>query len=133
MNGPRREVPFGRLRPPQYTLTEPDPFWRFDGPAEAALTLVLAHGAGAPMDSPFMNEIALGVGARGIRVARFELPYMAARRATGARRPPDSEPVLRRAWIAAVASLGGGGRLVVGGKSLGGRIASMVADEVAAR
>ena len=103
-----------------------------DGPADAASTIVLAHGAGAPMDSPFMNRIARGLAERGLRVARFEFPYMAARR-EGRRRPPDPPKTLLDAWRAVVAELGGGSRLVIGGKSLGGRIASMVADEVGAR
>ena len=48
-----------------------------DGPADAPVTLVLAHGAGAPMDSGFMATFANGLGQRGMRVARFEFPYMA--------------------------------------------------------
>jgi uncharacterized protein len=103
-----------------------------DGPADAPATIVLAHGAGAPMDSPFMNRIARGLAERGLRVARFEFPYMAARR-EGRRKPPDPPKTLVDAWRAVVAELGGGGRLLIGGKSLGGRIASMVADEVGAR
>ena len=63
----------------------------FDGPAEAPLTL--AHGAGVPMDSPFMAAMARGAAARGPCVARFEFPDMAARRADGRKRPPDREPV----------------------------------------
>ena len=47
----------------------------FDGPDEVPLTLVLAHGAGAPMDSPFMESLARELAGRGVRVARFELPY----------------------------------------------------------
>ena len=106
----------------------------FDGPADAAMTVALAHGAGAPMDSPFMNRVAAGLAARGVRVARFEFPYMARRREGGRRgAPPDREPVLRAAWHDAVERLGGGPRVVVGGKSMGGRIASMIADEVGAR
>ena len=101
----------------------------FDGPEDAALTLVLAHGAGAPMNAPFMNTVALGVAPGGTRVARFEFPYMHARRAGGRRGgAPDRGPVLEEAWSEAIAHLGGGQRLVIGGKSLGGRIASMVAD-----
>lgn len=104
------------------------------GPAAAEpLTLVLAHGAGAPMDSPFMNEFARGVAARGFRVARFEFPYMRARREHGKRGAPDPSARLQASWREAVAALGGGERLVIGGKSMGGRIASMVADEVGAR
>ena len=95
-------------------------------------TVVLAHGAGAPMDSPFMSNVARGLAAQGIRVARFEFPYMAARR-TGGKRPPDREPVLRAAWAAAIAELGGAAQLVIGGKSLGGRIASHVADAAGVR
>jgi predicted alpha/beta-hydrolase family hydrolase len=69
-----------------------------------------------------------------VRVARFEFPYMRARRGGGARRgAPDREPVLRQSWLDAIAALGGGPRLVIGGKSLGGRIASMVADEAGVR
>lgn len=105
----------------------------FDGPADAAVTVALAHGAGAPMDSPFMNRVAAGLAARGLRVARFEFPYMARRREGGKRGAPDREPVLRAAWHDVVARLGGGPRIVVGGKSMGGRIASMIADEIGAR
>lgn len=104
----------------------------FDGPAEGP-AIVLAHGAGAPMDSPFMNTMAKGLAAGGLRVARFEFPYMRRRREAGERRAPDREPELREAWLAAVRSLGGGGRVVIGGKSLGGRIASLIADEAGAR
>ncbi|SRR5579875_325656 len=104
----------------------------YDGPRNATHTLVLAHGAGAAMDSPFMNRIAEGVGAAGVRVARFEFPYMAARRRTHKRSAPDREPILRATWMEVIEELGGGSRLVIGGKSMGGRIASMVADEAGA-
>jgi predicted alpha/beta-hydrolase family hydrolase len=106
----------------------------FDGPADAALTVVLAHGAGAPMNTPFLSSVARGLAAGGYRVARFEFPYMRARRDTARKGgAPDREPILRNSWKEAVEKLGGGGRLVIGGKSMGGRIASMVADEVGAR
>jgi predicted alpha/beta-hydrolase family hydrolase len=105
----------------------------FDGPESAPLTLVLAHGAGAPMDSPFMTRVARGVAAEGFRVARFEFPYMRARRLGGKRGAPDREPVLRQSWLEAIGLAGGGGSVAIGGKSLGGRIASMVADEAGVR
>jgi uncharacterized protein len=95
----------------------------------AALTLVLAHGAGGPMDSPFMDTIAEGVAKGGIRVARFEFPYMRRRRETGKGGAPDSGPLLMQAWRDSIEQLGPADRLVIGGKSLGGRIASMIADE----
>jgi predicted alpha/beta-hydrolase family hydrolase len=101
-----------------------------DGPAEAPVMLALAHGAGAPMDSPFLAAFAAGLAAQGARVARFEFPYMAARRRDGRKRPPDREAVLLEAWRRVIARLGAE-RLAIGGKSLGGRMASMVADETA--
>lgn len=104
----------------------------FDGPADGP-TVVLAHGAGAPMDSPFLNVMAAGLAAAGLRVARFEFPYMHRRRTEGRRGAPDREPALRAAWRAAIDELGGGERLVIGGKSLGGRMASLVADEAGVR
>lgn len=108
------------------------PDFIFNGPADGSV-IVLAHGAGAPMDSPYMETMARGLAEGGARVARFELPYMRRRRETGERRAPDREPVLRQAWLAAVEALGGGERVVIGGKSMGGRIASMVADEAGVR
>jgi predicted alpha/beta-hydrolase family hydrolase len=105
----------------------------FDGPEDASLTLVLAHGAGAPMNSPFLNVVARGVAEGGVRVARFEFPYMRARRQGGRRGAPDRGPVLEEAWREVITHLGGGERLVIGGKSLGGRIASMVADQAGVR
>jgi uncharacterized protein len=104
-----------------------------DGPAWPSLSVVLAHGAGAAMDSPFMNTLAAGLAAAGLGVARFEFPYMRARRAGIRRGAPDREPVLLETWRAAIRQLGGGARLVIGGKSMGGRIASMVADEMEVR
>ncbi len=98
-----------------------------------AITLVLAHGAGGPMDAPFMSTIAGGIAKAGLRVARFEFPYMHRRRATGKRGAPDPGPVLMQSWREAIDRLGGGERLVIGGKSLGGRIASMIADEAGVR
>jgi predicted alpha/beta-hydrolase family hydrolase len=109
------------------------PEFLFDGPVRARPTIVLAHGAGAAMDSPFMNTIAVGLAREGLRVARFEFPYMRSRRDGGKGGAPDREPVLLEAWRGIIAKLGGGDRLIIGGKSMGGRIASMVADETQVR
>lgn len=103
-----------------------------DGPATASLTVVLAHGAGAPMDSPFMAFFAQGLARAGWRVVRFEFPYMAARRRDGRQRPPDRTEALSQRWRDVARALAPA-RLVIGGKSLGGRIASLVAEEVGAR
>lgn len=104
-----------------------------DGPGSAPQTLVLAHGAGAPMDSPFLAAVAAGIARGGFRVVRFEFPYMAERRATGVRRPPNSQKRLLDTWLIALRELGDPKQLVIGGKSLGGRMASLIADEVGAR
>ncbi len=93
---------------------------------------MLAHGAGAPMDSPFLEHFARGLAAHGFRVVRFEFPYMRARR-EGRRPPPDREPMLLDQWRAVLGMLDGAKSTVIGGKSLGGRMASLIADEVRAR
>jgi predicted alpha/beta-hydrolase family hydrolase len=99
-----------------------------DGPEGALITVLLAHGAGAPVDSASMSAIAGSLAAAGLRVARFEFGYMAARRSTGERRPPPRAETLIPEYRAAVAALNPSGRLVIGGKSMGGRVASMIAD-----
>ena len=102
-----------------------------DGPAQATHTLLLAHGAGAGMASDFMHTMAAGIAAAGIRVARCEFPYMVRTAETGVRRPPDREPVLRQRWQEIIRSFPAE-VLILGGKSLGGRIASLLADDCGA-
>lgn len=102
----------------------------FDGPEDAAATILLAHGAGAPMDSAAMNAVAKALADMGLRVARFEFGYMAARRTEAGRKPPPRAETLIPEYRAAVAALGASGPLIIGGKSMGGRVASMVADEL---
>ncbi len=104
------------------------PDFLIDGPETSTTTIALAHGAGAAMDSPFMAAFAEGLAGRGFRVVRFEFPYMAGRRETGRKRPPDRAPVLIETWKTVIEHFGAE-RLIIGGKSMGGRIASMVADE----
>ncbi len=99
-----------------------------DGPSGAPATILLAHGAGAPMDSDAMTAIAGALGAAGLRVARFEFAYMAARRAGGRRPPPRAERLMPE-YRAALDALGAAGPVVIGGKSMGGRVASMIADD----
>lgn len=107
-----------------------------NGPTDAPLTFAFAHGAGAPMDTPFMTFFAEGLGAKGWRVVRFEFPYMARRRSEPKRPPPDRQAVLLATWQAVIEALstsGGPQRLIIGGKSMGGRMASLVADEAGVR
>jgi predicted alpha/beta-hydrolase family hydrolase len=100
----------------------------FDGPADARVTILLAHGAGAPMDSASMNATAKALAVAGFRVARFEFGYMAARR-TGTRKPPPKAETVMPEYVAAIDDLGPtNGPLLIGGKSMGGRVASMIAD-----
>jgi predicted alpha/beta-hydrolase family hydrolase len=97
-----------------------------NGPKKASVSIALAHGAGAPMDSPFMDYFAEGLGKAEYRVVRFEFPYMAARRAAGKKKPPDRQSVLLDTWRAVIEQCGAD---VIGGKSMGGRMASLIADE----
>jgi predicted alpha/beta-hydrolase family hydrolase len=97
-----------------------------DGPTTAP-TLVLAHGAGAAMDSRGMADVASRIAARGVRVVRFEFAYMASRR-VGVRRPPPRADTLLDEYRAVLAEVGG--RPVIGGRSMGGRVASMIAGSL---
>src|SRR4051812_6245831 len=105
------------------------PDFLFDGDHRAPTTILLAHGAGAPMDSASMTATAQALAAAGFRVARFEFAYMAARR-SGVRKPPPRAESVQPEYRAAIAALNAKGRLIIGGKSMGGRVASMIADAV---
>jgi uncharacterized protein len=102
----------------------------FEGPEDADITIMLAHGAGAPMDSAAMTAMSTTLSATGFRVVRFEFGYMAARRTSETRKPPPKAELLMDEYRAAVEQLGATGKLIVGGKSMGGRVASMIADEL---
>jgi predicted alpha/beta-hydrolase family hydrolase len=100
----------------------------FDGPDDARVTILLAHSAGAPMNSASMNATTKVLAGAGFRIARFELAYMAARR-TGERKPPPKAEKTMPEFVAAIDDLGPtNGALIIGGKSMGGRVASMIAD-----
>ncbi len=102
-----------------------------DGPKNAPKSFLFAHGAGAPMDTQFMKRVAEGVAASGVRVIRFECPYMQRRRESGKHGAPDPQPILLKSFHEMIAEAGRPGSLVIGGKSMGGRIATMVADDAA--
>ena len=90
-------------------------------------TFIFAHGAGGPMRTPWMTKVAKGLAEGGIRVVRFEFPYMEAKK-----KSPDREPVLLDSWREAVQAQRDAGHdaIFIGGKSMGGRMATMVADEL---
>jgi predicted alpha/beta-hydrolase family hydrolase len=104
-----------------------------DGDASAESTYLMAHGAGSGMDTAWMNQMVALLVSRGIRVVRFEFGYMAARR-DGVRKPPPRAESVAGEFRDAVAetrvTLPDAGRLLIGGKSMGGRVASLVADEL---
>lgn len=106
------------------------------GPIEARDHLLLAHGAGAPMTSPFMTAMAELVANRGLSVTRFEFGYMAERRTGGKRRPPPKAEALVAEYETAIETLAKGRttlgptRLFIGGKSMGGRVASLIAGRL---
>lgn len=87
-------------------------------------TLVLAHGAGAGQHHPWMRLVAAGLETRGFRVVTFDFPYV-----KEGRRIPDRAPVLEAAfidvWTRAAAEATG--PMFAAGKSMGGRMASLVA------
>ena len=99
-----------------------------DGPDDAPATIILAHGAGAPMDSAYMQILAEGIAVHGLRCIRFEFPYMAERRTRGVKKPPNRMPVLMESWHEVV-DAHRGTPLIIGGKSMGGRVASMLAAQ----
>ncbi len=100
------------------------------GPEAANATILFAHGAGAPMDSPATTAIADALADQGLRVVRFEFSYMAARRTGGTRKPPPRADKLNSEYLAAIEALNIDGPLIIGGKSMGGRVASMIADDL---
>ena len=98
----------------------------FDGPENGPLFL-FAHGAGADAKSEFMTTIAQGLAEKGVRVARFNFPYMQQRLIDGKRRPPNRAPQLVEFYSELIKELNQ--PVYIGGKSMGGRIASMVAAQ----
>jgi predicted alpha/beta-hydrolase family hydrolase len=95
----------------------------FARPAEASATLVLAPGAGAGFDHPFLVGFADAMNDAGVATLRFNFPYREA-----GRRIPDRAPTAITAWEAAMdaaTARSDGEPIWAGGKSFGGRMASM--------
>ncbi|MCG8491672.1 MAG: dienelactone hydrolase family protein [Sneathiellales bacterium] len=101
-----------------------------NGDKDCGTTLILAHGAGAPMDSPFMVYFAEAIASAGFHVVRFEFPYMQERRTSGKKRPPNKQADLLACWREVIADFEGANRIYIGGKSMGGRMASLIADDM---
>ena len=103
-----------------------------NGPSDAPAALVLGHGSGASETSPFMEAIAEGLSSRGWLVHRFAFPYMRRTQETGRRCPPDRPQVLLQCFRELVEQVAGDRPVFIGGKSMGGRIASMLLNELSA-
>jgi predicted alpha/beta-hydrolase family hydrolase len=100
------------------------------GPETSVARVLLAHGAGAPMDTPFMNAFAKELAGHGLQASRFEFGYMASRRTGEGRKPPPKAERVMSEFFQAVSETPADRPLFIGGKSMGGRVASMVADEL---
>jgi hypothetical protein len=101
-----------------------------NGPIDGPV-YVFAHGAGADMNSEFITQVAEKLGENGIRVVRFNFPYMIKRAEDGKRRPPDRAPKLLIAYEEVIRQLNC--PVVIGGKSMGGRMSSMLLADNAQR
>jgi uncharacterized protein len=97
-------------------------------PVKDQTCLVIAHGAGGPMYSPFVTFFHRGLAERGYLTVKFNFPYMEARR-----KVPDKREILEAAYREVIETVKNGKyhpkRMFVGGKSMGGRIASQVVAE----
>ncbi|MBO1520587.1 alpha/beta fold hydrolase [Oceanisphaera pacifica] len=101
-----------------------------NGADDAPNRVLFAHGAGAGMEHADMTYLAESLADEHIQVIRFEFPYMQKTRADGRRRPPDREPILLDYWRERVREFAHP-RLFLAGKSMGGRMASLIIDELA--
>lgn len=97
--------------------------------AKPKATFLFAHGAGADSQSEFMQYMKQNIANEQIDVVTFDFPYMMRRQETGKKSPPDRMPKLIESFKQQIAQLQTE-IIVIGGKSMGGRVASMIADEV---
>jgi hypothetical protein len=99
----------------------------------AGWTFIYAPGAGSNVHDPFGTFACHELADRGVRCVRFQFPYQEARR-----KAPDRNPVLEATWLAVIEQLQSQAesltprRMVIGGRSMGGRIASQVVAQGAA-
>ena len=100
-----------------------------EGAVDAPVRILLAHGAGAGMEHAFLAELSRLLAGPDIEVVRFNFPYMTRRAQDGKRRPPDRQPVLLAHWREMVREFAHP-RLFLAGKSMGGRMAAEISDEI---
>lgn len=108
------------------------PMTLVDGGDNTKVTVLLAHGAGAGMDHEFMADIAKQLASHAIRVVRFNFPYMVKRAEDGKKRPPDRAPKLLADFEEKIVQYSQDSEyLFLAGKSMGGRMASHLAEHEA--
>ena len=100
-----------------------------EGAVDAPVRILLAHGAGAGMEHAFLAELSRLLAGPDIEVVRFNFPYMSKWAQDGKRRPPDRQPVLLAHWREMVREFAHP-RLFLAGKSMGGRMAAEISDEI---
>ena len=100
-----------------------------EGAVDAPVRILLAHGAGAGMEHAFLAELSRLLAGPDTEVVRFNFPYMSKRAQDGKRRPPDRQPVLLAHWREMVREFAHP-RLFLAGKSMGGRVAAEISDEI---
>ncbi|GAM60575.1 hydrolase of the alpha/beta-hydrolase fold [Vibrio ishigakensis] len=94
---------------------------------------IFAHGAGAGMESEFMQTITEKLTQHGVSVYLFDFPYMQKTKELGKRRPPDKMDKLEQAFLSEISQLDASIPLFIGGKSMGGRVASMILEKTEAQ
>ncbi|WP_417850217.1 alpha/beta fold hydrolase [Thalassoglobus sp.] len=104
------------------------PKLKIEGPKRAKKCVILTHGAGESSESTFLSYFTAGLVNLHYKVVRFDFPYMEERSRTGRKRPPDREAILRETYLAVLDAIQIE-KVAIGGKSMGGRIASLIADE----
>ena len=107
-----------------------------NGTEKARTRLILAHGSGSDMETPFMNTMAKNITSQikidgGFSVVRFNFPYIDSIKKSGKKRPPDrADKLIERFRQIIQQQVENGAKvLFIGGKSMGGRIASMLSGE----
>lgn len=99
-----------------------------DNPENPFAQCILAHGAGANKDSDFMQGIATRLCKKRVKVIRFDFPYMIAAREKSKRQPPNRMPILISDFEEMIKTADKHLPLFIGGKSMGGRVATMLTD-----
>jgi uncharacterized protein len=108
------------------------PLLLINQPHQPKARILLAHGAGASADSAVMQQLALALAAEQIEVIRFNFPYMQRQLTLGRKSFPDKMPLLLAAMQQQIQQCASDLPLFIGGKSLGGRVASVITAQAIA-